>query len=112
MLKISICLPAMVLASVLFARAGSAQNITPARDWTTWGYDQERTGWNKGENTLSKANVSRLSLLWNTQLSTPPKGVVLSPLTAPLVAAGVSTPQGPKNLLFLLGADDTMFALD
>ena len=40
------------------------------------------------------------------------QGVVLSTLTAPLVAEGVSTPQGPKNLLFLLGADDTVFALD
>ena len=112
MLKISISSPAIVLASLLFARACSAQNIAPARDWTTWGYDQERTGWNKGETSLSKSNVSRMRLLWNTQLSTPPKGIVLSTLTAPLVAEGVSTSQGPKNLLFLLGADDTMFALD
>ena len=34
------------------------------------------------------------------QLSTPPKGVVLSTLTAPLVAEGVRTAQGAKNLLF------------
>jgi outer membrane protein assembly factor BamB len=112
MLKISISSPMIVLASLLFVRACSAQSIPSARDWTTWGYDQERTGWNKGENSLSKNNVSSLALLWNTQLSTPPKGIVLSTLTAPLVAEGVSTPQGPKNLLFMLGADDTMFALD
>jgi hypothetical protein len=112
MLKISISSPALVLASLFFAWACSAQDIAPSRDWTTWGYDQERTGWNKGETSLSKSNVSRMRLLWNTQLSTPPQGIVLSTLTAPLVAEGVSTPQGPKNLLFLLGADDTMFALD
>jgi outer membrane protein assembly factor BamB len=112
MLKISISSPAIVLASLFFARACSAQNIAPARDWTTWGYDQERTGWNRGETSLSKSNVSRMRLLWNTRLSTPAKGIVLSTLTAPLVAEGVSTPQGPKNLLFLLGADDTMFALE
>jgi outer membrane protein assembly factor BamB len=53
-----------------------------------------------------------MRLLWNTRLSTPAKGIVLSTLTAPLVAEGVNTPQGPKNLLFLLGADDTMFALE
>ena len=112
MLKISISSPAIVLASLLFARASSAQNIAPARDWTTWGYDQERTGWNKGEISLTKSNASRMRLLWKTQLSTPPKEIVLSTLTAPLVAEGVSTSRGPKNMLFLLGADDTMFALD
>jgi outer membrane protein assembly factor BamB len=110
MLKISI-LPAMLLVSLVFARACGAQNIAPARDWTTWGYDQERTSWNRGETSLSKSNVSSLRLLWSTRLATPPKGIVLSTLTAPLVAEGVSTPQGPMNLLFLLGADDTIFAL-
>ncbi len=112
MLKTSISIPSIVLASLLFAEVGSAQNLTPGRDWTTWGYDQERTGWNKGETSLSTNNVSRLKLLWNTQLSTPSKGIVLSTLTAPLVAEGVRTSQGSKDMVFLLGADDTVFALD
>jgi outer membrane protein assembly factor BamB len=111
MLKPSILPPPLVLASLLLVQASSAQNIPPARDWTTWGYDQQRSGWNQGETSLSKTNVSDLKLLWSTQLSTPPQGVVLSTLTAPLVAEGVSTPQGVKNLVFLLGADDTVFAL-
>src|ERR1700687_5556585 len=84
----------------------------PARDWLTWGYDQERTGWNKGETTLSKDNVSRLELKWSTQLSTPPREIVLSTLTAPLVVEGVNTTQGKKTLVFLVGSDDTVFALD
>jgi outer membrane protein assembly factor BamB len=104
--------PAIALASLLLAQVLWAQSVAPPRDWTTWGYDQERTGWNKGETTLSKSNVSRMKLLWNTQLTTPPQGIVLSTLTAPLVAEDVKTPQGPRNLLFLLGADDTIFALD
>ena len=112
MLKTFISPPAIVLASLLFAPAFSAQSIAPARDWTTWGYDQERTGWNQGETTLSRSNVAQMRLLWNTQLSTPPQAIVLSTLTAPLVAEGVHTPEGPRNLLFVLGADDTMFALD
>jgi outer membrane protein assembly factor BamB len=112
MLKTSILPPSIVLASLLFAQLCPAQNIAPPRDWTTWGYDQERTGWNKGETSLTKGNVSRLKLLWKTQLGTPPQGIVLSTLTAPLVAEGVTTAQGSKNLLFLLGADDTLFALD
>ena len=112
MLKTSILPPPLVLAWLLFVQVSSAQSIAPARDWTTWGYDQERTGWNQGETSLSRTNVSDLKLLWSTQLSTPPQSIVLSTLTAPLVAEGVSTPQGAKNLVFLLGADDTVFALD
>jgi outer membrane protein assembly factor BamB len=101
------------LALVFFiARCSFAQNPTPASDWTTWGYDQERTGWNRGETSLTTHNVSGLRLLWSAQLSTPPKPIVLSTLTSPLVAEGVSTAQGAKNLVFLLGADDTVFALD
>jgi outer membrane protein assembly factor BamB len=102
----------VVLVLLLFAQATLAQNVTPARDWTTWGYDQQRTGWNRGETTLSTHNVSGLRLLWSTQLSTPSKAIVLSTLTAPLVVEGVSTTRGAKNLVFLLGADDTVFALD
>jgi len=81
-------------------------------DWPTWGHDQERSGWNRAETTLTKNNVSRLDVLWSTQLSTVPSDVVLSTLTAPVGIANVHTPQGSKNLLFLLGADNTLFALD
>ncbi len=112
MLKTSILPPPLVLAWLLFVQLSLAQNIAPARDWTTWGYDQQRSGWNQGEKSLSRANVSDLKLLWSTQLSTAPQSIVLSTLTAPLVEEGVSTPQGTKNLVFLLGADDTVFALD
>jgi len=92
--------------------APSVQSKLAPRDWTTWGYDQERTGWNRGETRLNKQNVSRLKLLWNTQLSTPVRDVVMSTLTAPLVAEGVQTPQGAMDLVFLLGADDTVFAVN
>ena len=98
------------------AQSGSSPAATPATqapsDWTTWGYDQERTSWNRGETQLSKSNVSKLRLQWNAQLSTTPNDVVLSTLTAPVVVEGVSTGQGPKNLVLVLGADDTLFAID
>src|ERR1700678_1721723 len=71
----------------------------PANDWPTYGYDQERTGWNRGETTLAKDNVSKLKIQWSTQLSTPLADVVLSTLSPPVVVAGVSTSEGTKNLL-------------
>ena len=107
-------LPALVSAQPMPPpdTAMSVQTGPAPRDWTTWGYDQERTGWNKGETTLTKNNVSRLKLLWNSQLSTAPRDVVLSTLTAPLVVEGVQTAQGAMDLVVLLGADDTVFAVN
>jgi outer membrane protein assembly factor BamB len=84
----------------------------PSSEWLTWGYDQERSAWNRGETTLSKDNVSGLALQWSTQLSTIPKEIVLSTLSSPLVVEGVTTAQGRKTLVFVIGADDTLFAMD
>jgi PQQ-like domain len=81
-------------------------------DWPTWGYDEERTAWNRAEKQLSKANVANLRVQWNAKLSTPKSNVVLSTLTAPVVAAGIATARGVKDMLFTLGADDVMFAID
>ena len=66
-----------------------------SREWLTWGGDTERSGWNRGETTLSKQTVGRLALKWKTQID---KEVSIeiesgnSMLTAPLVAQGVRTP--------------------
>ena len=87
-----------------------ARNLSAQSDWTTWGYDQERSGWNKAETTLTKDTVSRLELKWTAQLSTPPDHVVLSTLTAPIVATAV-TPQGPKPFVIIVGSDDTVTAI-
>jgi len=87
--------------------------IAPAtNEWLTWGYDQERTGWNRAETTLTPQNVRGLKQIWSTQLAVPADKYVLSTMTAPVLVAGVATPSGPKDLLFILGANDTLFALD
>ena len=76
-----------------------------SREWLTWGGDAERTGWNRGETALSKQTVGRLALKWKTQID---KEVSIeiesgnSMLTAPLVAQGVRTPQGPKTVVYTL----------
>ena len=88
----------------LFTRAFAAQ---PTNEWLTWGYDQERTGWNRAETTLSKDNVSQLELKWKTQLSTAPNEVILSTLTAPLVAV-----VNNRTLVYVVGSDNTVYAID
>jgi outer membrane protein assembly factor BamB len=112
MLRTCFWITPLALVWLLSPMVSFAQSTAAPRDWITWGYDQERTGWNRGETVLSKDNVSGLKLKWSTQLSTQPKEVALSTLTAPLVVEGVNTPQGRKTLVFVVGSDDTVFAID
>ena len=102
-------MPWVLGALLMLSGAGLAQ--TP-NDWPSFGHDQQRSGWNMAETTLSPSNVSRLKPLWSTQLPTPPQDTALSTLTSPLVASGVDTPQGRKDLVFTVGIDDTIFAMD
>src|SRR4030095_2221829 len=76
-------------------------NLPPAtNEWLTGGYDQERTGWNRAETSLTPSNVKGLKQIWSTQLGVPVDKYVLSTMTAPVVVAGVQTAQGAKDLLF------------
>ena len=141
-MKISTSFAAISLASLLCAGASLAQQPAPSgltegmdpaiarrmavppaealpfvippatNEWLTWGYDQERTGWNRAETTLTPKNVGKLKQLWSTQLSVPVDKYVLSTMTAPIVAAGVATAKGPTDMVFILGANDILFALD
>lgn len=56
-------------------------------DWSTWGYDAQRTGENPNERALDAAAVAHLRELW----STPASGVNHD--TQPLVAADIFVPQ-------------------
>lgn len=113
-LGVSLFAVAAAIAAPAFAQTSPApaRDTASSLDWPTWGYDQERTGWNRAEKTLSTQNVGRLGVAWKTQLSTPIVDVVLSTLTAPVVAADVSTSRGKKNILYILGADDVLFAIN
>src|SRR5271156_5739829 len=81
-------------------------------DWLSYNYDQQRTGWNRGETVLSTKTVSRLKFLWSSQLTAASQALVLSTLTAPVVAAAVTTGDGVKDLVFSIGMDDMATAVD
>ena len=108
-----------IMSRVILAAAALAALLTlaasqtfAASEWLTFGFEPSRSGWNQNETALSPSNVRRLKLLWSTQLSTPPKDVALTTLTAPVVAASVDTAKGKRTLAFTVGADDTLFAVD
>ena len=82
------------------------------QDWPSYNYDRERSGWNRGETRLTKKTVARMKPLWNRQLLTGTPALVLSTLTAPVVAVGVSTPAGNKDLVYTIDMNDTLTAMD
>src|SRR5205823_2035758 len=47
----------------------------PTKDWLTFSYDGERTGWNRSETKLNRSNVSGLSLLWRLQTDAKPSTI-------------------------------------
>jgi outer membrane protein assembly factor BamB len=93
-------------------QAAAAPAEPAANDWPTWGYDQERTGWNRGETTLNKSNVGKMKVLWSTKLDVPLNKDVLSTMTAPVIASGMQVGGKTLDVMFVLGANDTLYALN
>jgi len=79
-------------------------------DWPTFGHDPQRSGWAAQEETLSVENVSGLKLLWKTQVKNEARS--LTALTAPIVAQGVTTPTGIRNIVYVAGSADNLNAID
>ncbi|HWU56120.1 MAG TPA: PQQ-binding-like beta-propeller repeat protein [Rhizomicrobium sp.] len=96
----------------LLALLCTAGSVASANEWLTFGHDGERSGWNRDERTLSPKTVPGLKLLWQTQLPVTVKDVALASLTSPLIATGIATAQGKRDLLFTVGMDDSLSALD
>ena len=79
-------------------------------DWATDGGDNQRTAWNKQEKTLTKDNVKNLKLLW--KLETHNQVRALHSLMPVLVLAQLNTPGGVKQVGFVSGISDNLYAFD
>jgi len=81
-----------------------------AGDWPTYAHDPQRSGWATSEDTLNTKNVSGLQLLWKVKVKNEPKS--LTALTAPVVAGGVTTPEGVRTVVYVAGSSDNVHAID
>jgi len=81
-----------------------------AAEYLTAGVDPQRTGWVKNEKVFTPANVSRMKLLWKTKLESTPRE--MHNLFPPLVAEGVTTARGPRQILVVPGVSDDLFGVD
>ncbi len=97
--------------------AADVPSAVSSDDWLTYGYDQQRSDWNQGEKTLTQKNNLSAGCevaFWTTQLDVQPLDAALSTLTSASRRQwrGVNTAQGSKNLLFTVGINDTLYAID
>ncbi len=82
-------------------------------DWLTYGYDQERTGWDRAETKISQATAPRLQMLWRLQTDTVPVPINrYETLTDIVVADKVLTADEPKKIVFVGSHDNTVYAID
>ena len=90
----------LVLACGLVARGAAG-----GADWLQWGFDSRHSGVNDQETTIHAGNVTSLHLLYRVTLPGVADG-------APAFLAGVTTPQGVKDLLFLTTKGGALLAVD
>ncbi len=79
-------------------------------DWLTDGGTTTRTGWQKDDHSFTKENVKGIKLLWKTGTDEEPRA--LHSLMTPLVVQNVPTANGPKELIFIEGVSNDLFALE
>ncbi|MBI3682892.1 MAG: pyrrolo-quinoline quinone, partial [Acidobacteria bacterium] len=81
-----------------------------AADWLTFGGDPQRSGWARDEETLNAQSVKGLKLEWKIKADNTAKEMYS--LTVPVVVNPVITPRGFKELAFVAGASDVLYAID
>jgi len=74
-------------------------------DWTTYGFDGARSGYNPLETELNSGNVPSLHVGWTFDLG----GVAID---QPLYAAGVMVNGTPTDVVYIGAEDGKMYALD
>ena len=74
------------------------------------GVDNGRTGWLRTDKSFTVDNVRNMKLLWKTKLDSVPRE--MHNLFPPLIATGVNTSAGEKEILIVAGISDDLFAVD
>lgn len=104
-------LPLLLAAGLMCWAAPPPQAAAPGGDnYLAEGGNPQRDAWQRNETILNTGNVSHLTLLWKTKLDSTPRE--MTNLFPPLVAAGVQTPNGTKQIAVVAGVSDDLWGLD
>jgi len=99
------------LLSALSGGEGHAQG-RGGGEWTTSGFDAQRSGWLRADARLTKAAVEKgeFDFLWKMKIENASRQ--LNSLTTPVLLDRLIGYRGFKSLAFFGGSDDRVFAVD
>lgn len=80
-------------------------------DWLTHSGDPQRSAWQKEETALTKESVKGIQLLWKMKFDDN-RQKALHSLTEPLIVGRAITDRGFKEIAFVAGSSDTLYAVD
>jgi outer membrane protein assembly factor BamB len=95
---------AAAVASMLHGQARSAP------DWTTQGFDAQRTSWMRVDPYISLQNLEKFQFIWKLKLDNEPRHG--NSLTAPVALGNLMTFRGFKSLIFVGGSSNNVYAID
>ncbi len=105
------------LKPVLFALAFAAAmaglihgQARSAPDWTTQGFDAQRTSWMRVDPYVSTDSLSKFQLVWKLKVDNESR--FGNSLTAPVALGNLMTFRGFKSLIFVGGSSNNVYAID
>ncbi|MEO8126376.1 MAG: PQQ-binding-like beta-propeller repeat protein [Bryobacteraceae bacterium] len=79
-------------------------------DWLNSGGDPQRSGWQKRDRYITRDSLPKFQLLWKLKLDNESREA--NTLTAPVIYGPIITHRGMKELVFIAGASDNVYAVD
>ena len=101
------------VAAIVFALAASGLIYAQARsapDWTTQGFDAQRTSWMRVDPYISLDNLSKFQFLWKLKVDNESRHG--NSLTAPVALGNLMTFRGFKSLIFVGGSSNNVYGID
>jgi outer membrane protein assembly factor BamB len=95
---------AAAVAGMLHAQARSAP------DWTTRGFDAQRTSWMRVDPYISLESLPKFQFLWKLKVDNESRHG--NSLTAPVALGNLMTFRGFKSLVFVGGSSNNVYAID
>src|SRR3989304_615979 len=94
---------ASAMSGLMYAQARSAP------DWTTQGFDAQRTSWMRVDPYISIDNLSKLQFIWKLKVDNESRHG--NALTAPVALGNLMTFRGFKSLIFVGGSSTHVYAI-
>ena len=103
----------VLAAAILIAAAGAGVLLAQARsapDWTTQGFDAQRTSWMRVDPYISLDSLAKFQLIWKLKVDNESRHG--NALTAPVALGNLMTFRGFKSLIFVGGSSNNVYAID